>query len=188
MPFVQRFLTAAPELHAGGRRVKPYHVGVSDVPIERQVLDAAEAFLPRLVAPTDEHTPPAAFAIVHRGSDATYLNVYSWVWENVIECRTAAAGSPFLGCPDSDPTRFVVLDRPWIGCVWELGPFEHERSAWVRHILAPEEPDLEGYLADRLVEPMTGGPRTWSEPGDFPRVAYRFDPGLHTATPLARTR
>src|SRR3954470_7061862 len=129
MPFVERYLTAAPELHAGGRRVKPYHGGGRAVPLEPHVLEAAEAFLPRLGARPSEGTPAAAFAIVHRGSDATYLNVYSWVWENVIECHTAAAGSTFLGCPDTDPARFVVLDRRWIGCVWELGPFEHERSA-----------------------------------------------------------
>ena len=30
-----------------------------------------------------------------------------------------------------------VSDRPSIGGVWELAPFEHERSAWVRHVLQP---------------------------------------------------
>lgn len=160
MTFTERFLAAAPEIRAGGRRIKTYHLGVKPGPIDPEVLAAAEAFLPRLVAPPDGTTPPAAFAIIHRGSDAAYLNVYSWVWDNVLECHTAAAGIPFLGCPDTDITNFVPLERPWIGCVWELGPFEHERSAWVRHMLMPDAPDLEAYLADRLDEASTGGPRT----------------------------
>src|SRR6266542_4063793 len=41
--------------------------------------------------------------------------------------------------------------------VWELPPLGHERSAWVRHVLAPAEPDLGGYLADTLPEGKTGG-------------------------------
>jgi hypothetical protein len=41
-----------------------------------------------------------------------------------------------------------VLDRPWIGCIWELPPFGHERSASVRHVLDTDRPDLDGYLAD----------------------------------------
>jgi hypothetical protein len=32
----------------------------------------------------------------------------------------------------------------------------HERSAWVRHILAPGAPDLDGYLADSM---PSGHPR-----------------------------
>ena len=57
---------------------------------------------------------------------------------------------PFLGCPDEDPRHFTELRRPWIGCVWELAPLGHERAAWIGHVLAPERPDLAGYLADVL--------------------------------------
>lgn len=30
----------------------------------------------------------------------------------------------------------MALAKQWIGCVWELGPLEDERSAWVQHMLA----------------------------------------------------
>jgi hypothetical protein len=158
MPFTERHLSPAATRDAGGRHVKLYHLSVFAEAIEPEIVSAAEAALPRLVAPPDE-TPPAAFAIIHRSSDGAYLNVYSWVWDNVLECHTAAAGVPFLGCPDTDLTHFVPLDRPWIGCVWELGPFEHERAAWVRHVLEPAEPHLEAYLADSLADTLTGGAR-----------------------------
>ena len=85
------------------------------------------------------------------------IGVIKWVWDNVLEVHSAAAGEPFLGCPDRDPTHFVELVKPWVGCVWELAPFGHERSAWVRHLLAPERPDLDGYLADFFPEGPAGG-------------------------------
>ena len=34
-------------------------------------------------------------------------------------------------------------------------PIHHERSAWVRHILMPDAPDLDGYLADSMLSGHT---------------------------------
>jgi hypothetical protein len=120
------------------------------------VQEAAYAFLPALLPDLDDETPPAGFAVLHRNRQGAFLNAYSWVWGNVIECQIVVAGIPFLGCPDDDPTHFTPLTRPWIGCVWELAPFGHERTAWVRHVLFPEAPDLAAYLADTFPEGMTG--------------------------------
>ena len=78
------------------------------------------------------------------------------MWDNVVEYHAAAAGQPFLGCPDGDPTHFMILDRPWIGCIWELPPFGHERSAWVRHVFGADIADLDAYLADVLPDGPTG--------------------------------
>ena len=154
MTFHEKYLRAAGTVAVGGRQVKRYHVSI-EPEIEETIKKAAAEFLPRLLAAPDE-TPPAAFVILHRGAgSAAYLNAYSWVWDNVIECRTAAAGVPFLGCPDEDPEHFTELTRPWIGCVWELAPLGHERAAWVRHMLSPDRPDLAGYLADVLPDGTT---------------------------------
>lgn len=95
--------------------------------------------------------------ILHQGRDgAAYVNVYSWVWDNVVEYHAAAAGQPVLDCPDDDPTNFRVLGRPWIGCIWELPPFGHERDAWVRHVFGADEPSLDAYLADRFADGPVG--------------------------------
>jgi hypothetical protein len=147
--FTERYLSTPGPIEVAGRKLKRYHVNVDDAPIEDAIETAAYGFLPRLLPALDD-TPPAGFVVLHRGRDAAYLNAYSWVWDNVVECRTAAAGIPLLGCPDEDPTHFSPLARPWIGCVWELPPLAHERTAWVRHMLAPDVPDLAGYLADAL--------------------------------------
>jgi hypothetical protein len=45
----------------------------------------------------------------------------------------------------------MMLDRSWVGCVYELVPLGHERDAWIRHMLVPSVPDLDGYLSDSMV-------------------------------------
>ena len=158
--FSERFLSSHGVVDVAGRKVKVYHLSVEDGPIEPHVVAAALATMPALVAAPDATTPSAAWAIVHRGrGGAAYALAYSWVWDNVIEAHSAAAGVPFLGCPDEDPTHFVPLTVPWIGCVWELGPFEHERSAWIRHMLSGET-NLAAYLGDACAPGPSGGARS----------------------------
>ncbi len=119
MPFTDRYLRAVAPIEAGNRQIKRYHISTVDAEIEQEVQDAAYRMLPHLLPAPDDETPPASFVILHRGlGGAAYLMAYSWVWTNVIECRSAAAGVSFLGCPDSGPKNFIQLDRPWIGCVW----------------------------------------------------------------------
>lgn len=155
MPFTERHLRTLEPVELAGRRLKRYHVNVTDAEIDPAIQEAAYAYLPKLLPGLDE-TPGAGFVVHHKGEHAAYINAYTWVWDNVIECHTAAAGEPFLGCPDRDPTHFTEITRSWIGCVWELAPLVHERSAWVRHMLAPDVPDLPGYLADLLPEGLVG--------------------------------
>ena len=158
MTFTEKFLRARPAIEVAGRSVKRYHVSPGPDGVEPEIERAAFAILPRLLPERDE-TPPATFIVVHRsrGDNAAYLNAYSWVWDNVLHLRAAAAAQPALGCPDADPTHFMVIeDRPWIGCVWELPPIAHERDAWVRHMLLPDKPDLDAYLADFMPDGLTG--------------------------------
>jgi hypothetical protein len=158
MAFTEKFLRTPGIVEIAGRQVKRYHVNGADADIDQDIQRAAYAFLPRLLPEPDGQTPPASFAVLHRGGgSAAYLVGYSWVWDNVIECRSASAGVPFLGSEDGNPENFTEVGRPWIGCVWELPPLSHERSAWVRHVLAPPRPDLAAYLTDTLAEGKIGG-------------------------------
>jgi hypothetical protein len=158
MTFTEKFLRARPAIEVAGRSVKRYHVASGPEGVESEVEQAALAILPKLL-PEPDGTPPATFVVVHRslGDNSSYLNAYSWVWDNVLYFRGAAAAQPELGCPDADPTSFIVIeDRPWIGCVWELPPIAHERDAWIRHMLVPDQPDLAAYLADLMPDGLTG--------------------------------
>jgi hypothetical protein len=151
--FHERHLRHAGVVTVSGWQVKQYLVMVSDTQTEPDVLAAAEQYLPKLLpsAAATDPTPRVAFSVLHRGEDAVWLNLYSWVREAIVHCRAASATL-------SAPTSFSELPEPLIGCVWELPALAFERSAWVRHFLRPERPDLDAYLADWLPESPVGGP------------------------------
>ena len=156
MGFFQKDLRVPAPVMVGGRHVKRYEVVTPGLTIPEEVRAAALEFLPKLYPDWADPTPAATVMVLHRGSAGAYLNAYNWVWDNVLHCRTAASGDqPFLGSTGDDLTDFTVIAKDLIGCVWELPPLEHERSAWVRHMLG-DEPSIEAYLADTFREGPVG--------------------------------
>jgi hypothetical protein len=124
--------------------------------IDKGIEAAAYDFLPQLLPKPDGEAPPGGWTILHKGAAVpAYLIAYSWTWGNVIECRAAVAGIPELGSDDENAENFKILNRPWMGCVWELAPLNHERAAWIRHVLRPATPNLDAYLADVLPDGST---------------------------------
>jgi hypothetical protein len=90
-----------------------------------------------------EKRPGAAFLIVHRGAEALWA-IVGW-WElDILYQRLLRAD------PGTVTFRRVPPDGP-TACVWELLAIDHERRAWVAHVLErPADPDLAGYLAATL--------------------------------------
>ena len=160
MALQPKLIRSRPVVMANERAMKRYDVTMTDEPIRADVEREALSLLPDLVPDLEDGTPSSGWFILHEGGDrtATYLAVYSWVWDNVVEVHAAASAQPHLGCPDLDPTNFITLARPWIGCTWELAPFGHERSAWVRHVFGADQPDLAAYLDDVLPDGPAGQP------------------------------
>ncbi|HUQ59859.1 hypothetical protein [Lentzea sp.] len=157
MAFYEKQLAVKEPLVIAGRHVKRYEVVTPGLEITDDVRAAAYAFLPTIYPDFEDPTPPATVTVLHRSAAGMYLNAYNWVWDNVLHCRTAVSGDqPFLGSTDPDLTRFSVIPKDLIGCVWELPPLEHERRAWVRHVLEPGAPDLEAYLHDVMSEGLVG--------------------------------
>ena len=153
MGFSERYLRSGGVLPVGDWQVKHYLVTVTETPLDDAVVEAATSFLPKLLpssAGTDT-TPKVAFSVLHKGMDAIWLNLYTWVYGEILHCRAASAAF-------DTPTVFAPLREPLIGCVWELPALVHERSAWVRHGLQPPEPAVEAYLADFLPEGPVGAP------------------------------
>ncbi len=157
MSFQQKYVHSLPAIERAGRYVKRYHITrAPDGVIGPDVVDAAYAVADKLLPAPDGEMPPAGWIVLHEGKGAMYLCVYSWVWGNAVHSQGASAGEPHLGCSDTDLTNFVILSEPLVGCVWELPTMAHERTAWVRHMLSPEVPDLDGYLADTLPDGPIG--------------------------------
>jgi hypothetical protein len=135
----------------GDWRVKQYLVTVDELAVDPAVVEAAESFLPKLLPSSASTSPRVAFSVLHKGMDAIWLNLYAWVYGEILHCRAASATF-------DAPTVFTPLSEPLIGCVWELPALVHERSAWVRHGLQPPSPAVAAYLADFLPEGPVGGP------------------------------
>jgi len=150
--------------HAGtdlinDHHVKRYHIARDGKPIEPELEAAAYAMVPDMLAPLDG-TPPAAFTVLFRTRTGLHLNVYSWYWDNVLYGKFAVGGAPILGSPDEDPGHLVPLELQLIGCVYELDVVVHERSAWIRHMLMTQAPDMDAYLGDVLPTGLAGLPDT----------------------------
>lgn len=155
MGYQSKQIRSQGEVTVDGRRLKLYLVGRDLDAIEPEVVAAAVDALRGHLPEPDEDGPPAGWLILHRNPTAAYALAYTWVWGNVLQLTAFAAGEPYLGCPDDDPTHFVRTERPLIGCIWELAPLEHERRAWIRHVFGNEVPDLAAYLADTLPDGST---------------------------------
>ncbi|MEU0548511.1 hypothetical protein [Micromonospora sp. NPDC005979] len=158
MAFHDKDLRTLEPIVVDGWQLKRYHIDQPGQPIEPEVEKAAYDVLPALLThAVRDDTPAAGWVVLHRGADTgAYLLAYTWVWDNALQAHIAVAGQPVLDCPDDDPTHFVELARREVGCVWELAVLEHERAAWVRHLLAPETPDLVGYLGDSRADGPVG--------------------------------
>ncbi|MET8045623.1 hypothetical protein ABZU25_32735, partial [Micromonospora sp. NPDC005215] len=122
MAFRDKELRTPGPVLVDGRHLKRYHIDQPERPIEPEVEKAAYDHLPLLLVDiVDDGTPAAGWVVLHRGADSgAYLLAYTWVWDNAVEVRVAAAGQPALDCPDEDPAHFVEVRRPAVGCVWEL--------------------------------------------------------------------
>jgi hypothetical protein len=158
MSFRNKYVHAQPVFELAGRRIKPYHITVEPaVVLAPAVVEAAHTMAVKLLSPPDFEMPPASWLVLHEGRGGPmYLCVYDWVWGNAVEVRSASAAEPFFDCPDDNPTHFAENTRILAGCVWELAVLEHERAAWALHVLSPDTPDLEAYLADALPDGPVG--------------------------------
>jgi DNA-binding transcriptional regulator YhcF (GntR family) len=83
--------------------------------------------------------------VVHRGRDAIFAVLDVWVDSSMLRHHVWVASL------DADETFLSLASTDMAVCVWELAVMQHERSAWLRHVLREDgRPDLDGYLADVL--------------------------------------
>jgi hypothetical protein len=82
------------------------------------------------------------FVVVHRAGDFCFVLYDWWAGENEIHQHLYSA-------PLDDPAALAPHPTPAIFCVWEGVAVDHERRAWLRHVLAnPGGPDVRAYLED----------------------------------------
>jgi len=143
----------------------------------KAALVAAEELLPQPAL--TQARCGAGFVIVHRGAEALWVLVCWWELD-ILYHRVLRAP---LGTAD---LQAVPADGP-TACVWELLAIDHERRAWVAHVLRhPGSPDLDGYLADAVTlgPRHSAGPRSMSRPAQMPQHGDHQDaPGSQPGPP-----
>jgi hypothetical protein len=117
-----------------GWPTKVYGMAVEGEP-NGKLLDAARRLAAEVLPAGDGSR--AAFVIAHRARPACFVLVY-W-WATAVDLSLAYFRSPLDQPADLEP-----LPADSVGCVWELGITNHEREAWVRHVLGAS--DLAAYL------------------------------------------
>ncbi|HEU4946054.1 MAG TPA: hypothetical protein VFT31_02765 [Kribbella sp.] len=127
-----------------GWPTKVYGLAVVGKPVDELVGAARAIAVDVLPAPESARapapTPRAAFVIAHQARPACFVLVYWWATPVDLSMR-------YFRSPLDRPTELIALPPSSVGCVWELGLAEHERSTWVRHLLDTRAPDLGAYLA-----------------------------------------
>lgn len=131
-----------------GWRLKQYTIRNRDS-VNESAFDEAMAFaLDALPSPaTDALRPGVGFVIRHEGATARYLVLCWWDNENELPMRIWVQPTDGSTCWRRAGLRESV-------CVWDLAVIEHERRAYIAHVLARgAAPDLDGYLG---ATPATG--------------------------------
>ncbi|NEA36778.1 hypothetical protein [Streptomyces sp. SID13031] len=120
-----------------GWPTKLYGLAVEGEP-GQELLDAARVLAAATLPTTSD--PRAAFVIAHRARPACFVLIY-W-WASPVDLSLAYFRSPL-----DQPDDLTPMPAHSTGCVWELALTDHERQAWVRHLLDADTPDLAAYLA-----------------------------------------
>lgn len=126
--------------------LKQYVMNGNASPSSRDVLSHAEAYAQAMLSVDKQNDyVKAGFITLHFGEEAVWLLIDLW-YRDILHhfLHFAPIDEPHLFRPaPSDGTT---------ACVWELEVTNHERNAWVKHVLSdPGHPDLDAYMADRLV-------------------------------------
>jgi hypothetical protein len=112
-----------------------------------ELLEAAKRIAAETLAEETADNYKVGFIGAHDGRNASFVFVDFWGNENELFHRVFLSRS-------NDPSALAPAKSSDSSvCVWDLRLQSFERDAWVKHILRkPNEPDFEGYLAERLNE------------------------------------
>ena len=123
-----------------------YHSAEPRPELVEASLVVARDVLPRPAVSDDRYG--IGYLGIHDGRGACFTFVDWWEAENELHHHTFTA-------PWDEPAGLEdVTGHGFVACAWDLALISHERQAWVTHVLAnPNGPDLDAYLAQRLVGP-----------------------------------
>jgi hypothetical protein len=156
-PYHRRHIRFERLAHSAFGTLKVYTISLDDEPVDPSAITSAlRVVADHLSAPrTPMHAAGIAWheipshgagsLIVHRAVDATFVLLDWWIGFNMLHHQVWAA-------PHDVPLALQSIEETGVAmCVWELAVIQHERAAWLRHVLTPDAAGrLDGYFADTL--------------------------------------
>jgi hypothetical protein len=125
-----------------GWRVKVYGIAADGERPEPGLVAAAKAVVrERLPQPADgEGRYGVGFLTVHDGRQGSWVLLDWWANGNQLYHHV-------FGGDRVTPTDLRPVSGGLTACTWELAVTGFERQAWLEHVFAAREPDLNRYLA-----------------------------------------
>lgn len=142
--FCDRRARSAGTVELRGTRLKRYDITADGGPVDERSYAKAEEMAGRML-PTEavsRHRPGVGFIIRHTGAGMEYLVLCTWDNQNelitrvLVRRRETGAGE----WRDGAGTHSF--------CVWDVEVMWREREVFVRRVMTPDAPDIEGYAAE----------------------------------------
>lgn len=145
-PYIPRPVAALGTWRHGDWRLKEYTIAYRRDAARPELIKAAEAQAARIL-PTPAITPTrygVGFLGIYDGRGGNLVFVDWWENENDLHHHV------FLSSETDPGALREAKATDLAACVWDLSVMAHEREAWLRHVFAAEEPNLDAYLENQL--------------------------------------
>ena len=142
----RRFVAGDP-WQIGKTRLKAYAITRGSAPLSAQFWDGARNYCEACgeIINAGNDNSCLGYTMVHHGEQAIWLLAHWWAHGDIAMRLLASA-------PTNGPAVFRSRDDDrFHACVWEHVIINHERDAWVTHVMRPE-PDVQAYLSDTLAD------------------------------------
>ncbi|MFF1724882.1 hypothetical protein [Streptomyces sviceus] len=127
-----------------GWTVKRYGISATRPRPPEPVVEAARSAVLRTLPDAYDDALAYAYSVLHEDPDGCYV-VVGWWSRNRVILHTRTWLSQWEAPDDWRPAPNGAT-----ACIWEMVAMAHERDAWVRHVVRPEVPDVEAYLASTV--------------------------------------
>lgn len=109
-----------------------------------EVLVNVKGRLPTLLKEAKDHHN-SAFLIVHEGTDGVWSLVNWWTGNEMLRTNTY-----FTSYKEKEKISLFPTSGS-MACVWELPVINHEKNAWIQHVLMKaSNPDFQNYYKDTI--------------------------------------
>lgn len=124
-------------------KMKRYSISYNSESFSGELENESLMLLQNVLPKIDNTNYGVGFMIVHHGKGANFVLIDWWCNENELQQRVYYSSK-------NSPEKLILQDgNSPIACVWDLTVINHERNAWMEHMMT-EKPKLSNYLKNYI--------------------------------------